>query len=75
MTKVLDCSIIQTKWLFSHSNWLLNGDDNMGKCLECGKEVLRLNNRRNNRDNGKVICIDCKRKLREIQIKNLKNVG
>ena len=47
----------------------------MGKCLECGKEVLRLNNRRNNRDNGKVVCIDCKRKLREIQIKNLKNVG
>jgi DNA-directed RNA polymerase subunit RPC12/RpoP len=46
----------------------------MNKCLECGKEVLRLNNRRN-RDNGKVICIDCKRKLREIQIKNLKNVG
>lgn len=46
----------------------------MKKCLECGKEVLRLNNRRS-RDNGKVICIDCKRKLREIQIKNLKNVG
>lgn len=43
----------------------------MGKCLECGKEVLRLNNKRN----SKVICIDCKRKLREIQIKNLKNVG
>lgn len=47
----------------------------MGKCLECGKEVLRLNSRRGSKDNGKVICIDCKRKLREIQIKNLKNVG
>ena len=47
----------------------------MEKCLKCGQEVLRLNNRRNNRDNGKVICIDCKRKLREIQIKNFKNVG
>ena len=47
----------------------------MGKCLECGKEVLRLNNTKNKRDNDKVICINCKRKLREIQIKNFKNVG